>query len=98
MLPTRVGLLTSVIDEFRVHLSVFFNLQKLTLNAICGVPEHLAILLFDFDLNLDAICGGRSYFQGISLNFLTFRGCLRCLTLTLFVVAGHTFGGVDFDA
>ncbi len=28
-------------------LYVFF--QKSTLNAICGVPEHLAILLFAFD-------------------------------------------------
>ena len=42
--------------------SVFFNLQKSTLNAICGVPEHLVILV-----------------------------CLRCLILTLFVVAGGTF-------
>ncbi len=30
--------------------SVFFNLEKSTLNAICGVPEHLAILLFVFDV------------------------------------------------
>ena len=84
--------------NFECILSVFFNLQKSTLNAICGVPEHLAILLFVFDLNLDAICGGRSYFEGISSNFLTFRSCLRCLTLTLFVVAGHTFGGHCFSS
>ena len=36
-----------VVAGHRLFLQAFF--QKWTLNAICGVPEHLAILLFAFD-------------------------------------------------
>ena len=48
-------------DNFEVFSSVFFNLQTSTLNAICGVPEHLAILLFVFDVwfwRVSSIAGG----------------------------------------
>ena len=35
---------------------------KFDFDAICGVPEHLAILLFASMLDLDAICRGRMHF------------------------------------
>ena len=34
----------------------------LDLDAICGVPEHLAILFLLSMLDFDAICRGRMYF------------------------------------
>ena len=34
----------------------------LDFDAICGVPEHFAILLFAFDVDFDAICRGRRYY------------------------------------
>ena len=49
---------------------------------ICGVPEHLAILLFVFEAWL---CCYLSWPE-VLLEVIAF---LRCLILTLFVVAGH---------
>ena len=34
----------------------------LDLDAICGVPEHLAIFLFASMLDFDGICRGRMHF------------------------------------
>ena len=71
--------------------------SMLDFDAICGVPEHLAILLFAFDAWLWRYLS----WPEVLLEVIAF---LRCLTLTLFVVAGHTFGGhcfssmLDFDA
>ena len=84
-----------VVAGHRLLLHAF--LQKSTLNAICGVPEHLAILLFAFDAWFWC-------YLWCSKALGHFIVCLRCLTLMLFVVAGHTFGGqcfssmLDFDA
>ena len=58
--------------------------------AICGVPKHLAILLFAFDAWLWCYLS----WPEVLLEVIAF---LRCLTLTLFVVAGHTFGGHCFS-
>ena len=83
--------------NFECILSVFFNLQKSTLNAICGVPEHLAILLFAFD----AWSWRYLSWPDTLLEVIAF---LRCLILMLFVVAGGTFEShclpsmLDFDA
>ena len=69
----------------------------LDFDAICGVPEHLAILLFAFDAWLWRYLS----WPEVLLQVIAF---LRCLTLTLFVVAGRSFGGhcfswmLDFDA
>ena len=69
----------------------------LDFDAICGVPTHLAILLFAFD----AWSWRYLSWPEVLLEVIAFR---RCLTLTLFVVAGHTFGDhcfswmLDFDA
>ena len=71
--------------------------QKSTLNAICGVPEHLAILLFAFEFDFDRYLS----WPDILLEVIAF---LRCLILMLFVVAGSTFEShcspsmLDFDA
>ena len=70
--------------NFECISSVFFNVQKSTLNAICGVPEHLAILLFAFDAWFWR-------YMWCSRALGHFIVCLRCLILTLFVVAGSTF-------
>ena len=69
----------------------------LDFDAICGVPEHLAILLFAFD------AWSWRYLSWPEV-LLEVNAFLRCLILTLFVVAGHTFGShclpsmLDFDA
>ena len=71
--------------------------SMLDFDAICGVPAHLAILLFAFDA---------WFWRYLSWPeaLLEVNAFLRCLILTLFVVAGHTFGGhclssmLDFDA
>ena len=71
--------------------------QKSTFNAICGVPEHLAILLFAFEFDFDRYLS----WPDILLEVIAF---LRCLILMLFVVAGGTFEShclpsmLDFDA
>ena len=71
--------------------------SMLDFDAICGVPAHLAILLFAFDAWL-----WRYLWCSRALGH--FIVCLRCLTLTLFVVAGSTFRShcfssmLDFDA
>ena len=63
-------------------------------------------------LDFDAICRGRTYFWRSLLFFdawlwrylswpdilLEVIACRRCLTLTLFVVAGRTFGGHCFSS
>ena len=64
--------------------------SMLDFDAICGVPEHLAILLFALD-----VCF-RCYLSWPEL-LLEVIAFLRCLILTLFVVAGHTFGGHRFS-
>ena len=64
--------------------------SMLDFDAICGVPEHLVILLFALD-----VCF-RCYLSWpeVLLKVVAF---LRCLILMLFVVAGHTFGGHCFS-
>ena len=59
--------------------------SMLDFDAICGVPEHLAILLFTFDAWFWCYLS----WPEVLLEVIAF---LRCLILTLFVVAGHTFG------
>ena len=84
-----------VVAGHRLPLHAF--LQKSTLNAICGVPEHLAILLFAFDAWFWC-------YLWCSNALGHFIVCLRCLIWTLFVVAGRTSGDhcfssmLDFDA
>ena len=71
--------------------------SMLDFDAICGVPEHLAILLFALDVCFWCYLS----WPELLLKVIAF---LRCLILTLFVVAGHQFGGhcfswmLDFDA
>ena len=57
----------------------------LVFDAICGVPEHLGILLFAFDAWFWCYL---SWPEAL----LDFIVCLRCLILMLFVVAGHVSG------
>ena len=69
----------------------------LDFDAICGVPEHLTILLFAFD-------AWSWWYLSWPEELLEVVAFHRCLILTLFVVAGHQFGGhcfswmLDFDA
>ena len=71
--------------------------SMLDFDGICGVPEHLAILLFAFDAWFWCYLSWPD-------RLLEVIACLRCLILTLLVVAGRTFGGhclpsmLDFDA
>ena len=71
--------------------------SMLDFDAICGVPEHLAILLFAFD----AWSWRYLSWPDTLLEVIAF---LRCLILMLFVVAGGTFEShclpsmLDFDA
>ena len=58
--------------------------SMLDFDAICGVPEHLAILLFAFEFDFDWYLS----WPDILLEVIAF---LRCLILMLFVVAGSTF-------
>ena len=83
--------------NFECISSVFFNLQKSTLNAICGVPEHLVILLFAFDAWFWCYLSWPEVLEEV----IAF---LRCLILMVYVVAGSTFEShclpsmLDFDA
>ena len=56
----------------------------LDFDAICGVPEHLAILLFAFEFDFDRYLS----WPDILLEGIVF---MLCLTLMVFVVAGGTF-------
>ena len=56
----------------------------LVFDAICGVPEHLAILLFAFDAWF------RCYLSWPEA-LLDFIVCLRCLTLSVYVVFQNTW-------
>ena len=83
--------------NFECISSVFFNLQKSTLNAICGVPEHWAILLFVFDV---------WFWRYLSWPDIFWRSLLafRSRLWTLFVVFQSTWpfyclpSMLDFDA
>ena len=59
--------------------------------AICGVPNAFVVLLFVVDAWL---CRYLSWPAGLLMVVAFFR----CLILTLFVVAGHTFGGHCFSS
>ena len=78
-------------------LEVTACLQKLTLNAICRGRTSSVSLCFSSEVDFER-------YLWCSRALGHFIVCLRCLTLTLFVVAGHTFGGhcfssmLDFDA
>ena len=65
--------------------------SMLDFDAICGVPEHLTILLFAFD-------AWSWWYLSWPEELLEVIAFLRCLILTLFVVAGHTFGGHCFSS
>ena len=60
--------------------------SMLDFDAICGVPEHLVILLLAFD----AWCWCYLSWREALLEVIA---CLRCLTLMLFVVLECIFGG-----
>ena len=70
--------------------------SMLDFDAICGVPEHLAILLFAFEFDFECYLP----WPDILLEVIAF---LRCLILMVFVVAGGTFEShclpsmLDFD-
>jgi len=59
--------------------------------GICGVPEHLAIVLFAFDA-----WSWRYMWCFRALGYVIV--CLRCLILMLFVVAGGTFRSHCFSS
>ena len=71
--------------------------SMLDFDAICGVPEHLAILLFTFDAWFWCYLSWPEV-------LLKVIACLRCLILMLFVVGARTWplhclsSMLDFDA
>ena len=68
--------------NFEGMLSVFCNLQKSILHAICGVPETLRILLFVLDVWF-------WWYLWWPDNFLTWSFAFRSRLWMVFVVAGH---------
>ena len=81
----RCLILTLFVVDGHTFGGYSFSLM-LDFDAICGVPMHLAILLFAFDAWLWRYLS----WPEVLLEVIAF---LRCLTLMLFVVAGATFGG-----
>ena len=58
--------------------------SMLDFDAICGVPAHLALIELSSEVDFER-------YLWCSRALGHFIVCLRCLTLTLFVVAGSTF-------
>ena len=65
--------------------------SMLDFDAICGVPEHLAILLFALDVCFWCYLS----WPELLLKVIAF---LRCLIWTLFVVAGQSWGDDCFSS
>ena len=74
--------------------SAFLNLQKSTLNAICGVPEHLAILLFAFDAWLWRYLS----WPEVLLEVIAFIRCLTFSSMLFFDLFCSQRPGPNYDS